>query len=750
MPDIGRESTVDPNSNGSSNSDFLSYLEQLESSGSNVPNTHQTTTSGQAQGYDQITTGTWQDFAPAAGVDLGKYPNALSAPQSVQRQVASTIPMHRWDPKTLNGLIKAGFTVDPNRTLGQNIALNGGALNAAPAGRIDPSTMSDDGDDPLADATARVKNGVIASAAAGVAPKSAPVTVPGRIDPSAMSDGEDPLAAASARIASTAATNASTPQVALAAPPQAAPAPQTVMGGPGGGLQFMNSLPVVGPSILKAGAGINALVNGDSYANERALQTSQMAEYAAQHPDATMAAQIGGGVVGSGAMVAAAPALFGVDAAAGLGTNMLAGAATNATVSGADAAARGGSPSSVGTSAAIGGLLGGAAPVVGAGMNALGRAVTGGAMAPENATLAALARDKYGIPLTNDQLSGDTGMSFLRSASDRLPFSGAGSDIATTQAGFNQAVSSTIGESATKLTPQVMTSAKARIGSMFDSVAANTQIKADPQFDNDLLKVVSDAQDSGMTADELRPVNKIFDSILDAVDPNTRTLSGSAYQTLTRANTPFGRALSNPNPNISGVAGDIKDALDDALGRSASPADLQTFQDAKSQWRNLRTIEGNVAQNGGDVSPARLASDLNNSRFSKNTMAYGGGGDLGELAAIGQKFMKPPQSSGTSERLAGLGMLGAVGAGGNALLQGSLAAAAPGLGFVPAALAANRLAVNPLLRSQGLANALINRSLPGAAGPATPSWLAATALGASTGRNALGSDMNPLSGFGRP
>jgi hypothetical protein len=82
-------------------------------------------------------------------------------------------------------------------------------------------------------------------------------------------------------------------------------------------------------------------------------------------------------------------------------------------------------------------------------------------------------------------------------------------------------------------------------------------------------------------------------------------------------------------------------------------------------------------------------------------------------------------------------MLGAVGAGGNALLQGSLAAAAPGLGFVPAALAANRLAVNPLLRSQGLANALINRSLPGAAGPTMPSWLAATALGASTGRNAL-------------
>ena len=109
-----------------------------------------------------------------------------------------------------------------------------------------------------------------------------------------------------------------------------------------------------------------------------------------------------------------------------------------------------------------------------------------------------------------------------------------------------------------------------------------------------------------MTADELRPINKIFDSILDAVDPNTRTLSGSAYQTLTRSNTPFGRALSNPNPNISSVAGDIKDALDDALGRSASPADLQTFQDAKGQWRNLRQSRATLLRTAAMSAPLGL------------------------------------------------------------------------------------------------------------------------------------------------
>jgi len=743
---------MDPNSNGSSNSDFLSYLEQLESGGRNIPNTTQGTSSCQAQGYDQITTGTWREFAPASGIDLSKYPTALSAPKQVQRQVASSIPLERWDPKTLNGLKAAGFSVQPNLTLGQNIAVNGGA----PAGRIDPSTMNDPAD-PLANATAALKGGAIATAAAGVAPKPLPpLPVPGRIDPGAMNDPADPLAAATSALGIAPAASAQGHGFTPAAPIE------PIMSAPGGGLQVMNSMPIVGPGILKAGAAANAFISpylgggapgqGDTfaqrYANEQALQSQQMQTFQTQHPIASTAANVAGGVLGTAPLIAASPAAFGISAAP-LATNMAAGAATNALIGGADTAARGGSLSDVRNSAEVGGALGAAAPALGSGVNALGRMVTGGAMAPEDAALASLARDKYGIPLTNDQLSGDSGMGFLRSASDRLPFSGAGSDIADTQAGFNQAVSSTIGENAPKLTPQVMTSAKARIGSMFDSVAANTQIKADPQFDNDLLNVVSQAQNSGMTADELKPINKIFDSVLDAVDPTTRTIDGATYQTLTKSNTPFGRALSNPNSNISGVAHDIKDALDDALGRSASPADLQTFQDAKSQWRNLRTIEGNVAQNGGNVSAPRLASDLNNSRFSKNTMAYGGGGDLGELAAIGQRFMKQPPSSGTAERLTAIGALtGAVGGAGAALTQGSLTGAAHSLGVVPAILGANRLAVNPMLRSQWMANALINRSLPGASAPAgatsianilarTASPMLTPLLPGSGGRNSL-------------
>lgn len=111
---------------------LLGDLIQFESGGRNIPNTTQGTSSGQAQGYMQITTGTWREFAPQAGVDLAKYPNAMSAPYGVQYAVAQNIPLNRWDPKTLHYLETRGWSFNVNKTLGENVlASNGQAPSAA-------------------------------------------------------------------------------------------------------------------------------------------------------------------------------------------------------------------------------------------------------------------------------------------------------------------------------------------------------------------------------------------------------------------------------------------------------------------------------------------------------------------------------------------------------------------------------------------------------------------------------------------
>jgi hypothetical protein len=99
---------------------LLQALLRNESGGRNIPNVHQGTSSGQAQGYFQITTGTWNEFGG------NRYaPDPLHATYEQQAEVASRIPLKRWDPSTVALMRATGRPVDPNRTLGENLAMSG-------------------------------------------------------------------------------------------------------------------------------------------------------------------------------------------------------------------------------------------------------------------------------------------------------------------------------------------------------------------------------------------------------------------------------------------------------------------------------------------------------------------------------------------------------------------------------------------------------------------------------------------------
>lgn len=68
----------------------LGYIKKYESGGRNVPN-YMFGPGYTAQGYFQITNTTWRDIAPKAGIDLGRYPNAMSAPYAVQESAATAL-----------------------------------------------------------------------------------------------------------------------------------------------------------------------------------------------------------------------------------------------------------------------------------------------------------------------------------------------------------------------------------------------------------------------------------------------------------------------------------------------------------------------------------------------------------------------------------------------------------------------------------------------------------------------------------
>lgn len=96
----------------------LDLIEKYESGGRNIkqqivpegggynPSVGRVTGPSSAQGNFQITNPTWRDGARMAGVDLGQYPNAMSAPYATQRQVAGALLDNRgmspWAPYNAN------------------------------------------------------------------------------------------------------------------------------------------------------------------------------------------------------------------------------------------------------------------------------------------------------------------------------------------------------------------------------------------------------------------------------------------------------------------------------------------------------------------------------------------------------------------------------------------------------------------------------------------------------------------------
>jgi hypothetical protein len=335
-----------------------------------------------------------------------------------------------------------------------------------------------------------------------------------------------------------------------------------------------------------------------------------------------------------------------------------------------------------------------------------------GTVDPNTAALAHTARDTFGIPVGAGEISANPTVRFLNSVVNKLPGSGGGAHREATQTAFNRSVAETFGENAERITPQVMARARDRIGNVFEDVANRTPtIHADPQFAVDLRRTIRDAQ-ATMTAGEVEPLIRQVQNIAGLVDPRTNTITGEVYQNLTRRGTPLDRAMQSQNPNIRGAARDIREALDDVMERSATPAAVADLRQARAEWRNLRTVEPLVAKAPtGDISPALLQGRVNTSFKGTHGAAYGGGGDLKQLADIGQRFMKEPPSSGTAERGMLMHLLGGFGSGVAGLAAGLSPKEAAVAMLAPVGGAAVGRGVGAALRSESLTNRLINNSL---------------------------------------
>lgn len=493
----------------------------------------------------------------------------------------------------------------------------------------------------------------------------------------------------------------------------------------------VDKIPVIGAGLNSLGnkfdAAIASLVEGKPVTPEdrAAVNAADQARF----PNAAMAGEIAGTVVPliAGGSTVLGGKLLGTTGNALMRTGM--SAASSGVIGGADTLARGGSVEDAGKNALTSAAVGGAVPLVGGAIGAGFNKLLGGTSS-EVAKLAQLARDKFNIPIGPGQISENPMVRVADSVVAKMPFSGGTVSNAAQQGAFNRAVANTMGEKASALTPDVMASAKNRIGGVFDSVAQRTpSISADSKFVQDMIDTTHGAEQT-LTADELGPIGKQVGAILDKFEASgNRTITGDIYQALTRKDAPLSRAMQSDNPNIRFYAGQIRDALDGALERAAPADALADLKTARSQWRAMRTVEDLTEKAPtGDISPALLMGAV---RKSYGDMAFGGGGDLADLARIGQQFLKAPPSSGTAERLAimkGLGLTGGGLAGVGGLLMNPATipmAAAVGIPSAAGFLAASKGA-GALMRSDALANKLISNSIGARVNPGqltTPNML---------------------------
>jgi hypothetical protein len=286
-----------------------------------------------------------------------------------------------------------------------------------------------------------------------------------------------------------------------------------------------------------------------------------------------------------------------------------------------------------------------------------------------------------------------------------VPFSGAQSFQNTQQQAFNRAVGRTIETDSPVINAPVFEQAKGAASNAFDRMWANNAMPVNQP----VLKRAADVVNMAST-DAAPDVGRSLGAILDEVAEKgaTGVLPGRVFQSI---DSRLG-AMAAGGGEKGHFAGELQETLRDAMQSNMSSADAQRLGEIRGVWRNLKTIEPLVAKNAveGDISPAQLLGRVNANRSGKASMATGRRGDLGDLANVGQRFIKQQiPDSGTAQRVFAGKALGSLGSLGGGVAAGSLLGPAGGLMTLGGAVGGSR-AVQSLLENPALVNRLLGRS----------------------------------------
>ncbi len=337
----------------------------------------------------------------------------------------------------------------------------------------------------------------------------------------------------------------------------------------------------------------------------------------------------------------------------GPGRALLAGPVTQAAATGAVMGAA--APVTTGQERGGNALLSGAAGAAGAGLAQAANAAVRPAWQQaggEVARLAQAAGDRYGIPLRAADVSENPVTRGLTKISDMLPFSGGLQFKHNQQNAYNAALARTLGESGDDLSA-ALAAAKPRLGQTYDTLAArNTALLDTP----DLVKIDSALKD--FLRRDTSPGNRDYTAMDNWVTQNILgkasihqptgklTIAGDMYKQLrSEARVDAQAAASRGEAAKAELMGKIKETLDGAMRRSATPQDAALYRLTDKQYGNMRTLEKLAPKDAtGAADFTRLAAVMQRggpgNLTNRNAMIYGEGDQtLPELAKIGTTFL---------------------------------------------------------------------------------------------------------------
>lgn len=279
------------------------------------------------------------------------------------------------------------------------------------------------------------------------------------------------------------------------------------------------------------------------------------------------------------------------------------------------------------------------------------RLVTPLPISPQRQRLVDILADEGVTSLTAGQRTGNKSLQYAESALGDAPLAGQGAARIQQegQRQFTEAAMRRAG-AGPDAAPEVLLANNDRLGQNFRDLAARNNLRFDQQFGNEAGAAVAGYQ--RVPPSQQRAVVEGY--VQDIVDHmRNGSMPGPFYQEMRSRLSRQANGLRQSDPTLSETLRGLRNALDDAMGRSISQADRELWNTTRREYAAQKVLEKSASRAGEATAEGQIVpANLRNTVAAENRGHYARGqGDFSELARAGSGVMAPLPNSGTGQRV---------------------------------------------------------------------------------------------------